>query len=129
MARIYGVAMFPGSGAGIICNSFNEDESVERAQARNELGQVIDDWAYSKTRSFSATGLIDDVTKLPTVGETFTLNGTEYLLDSISKPKTNTGAAEVTFSGSVADNAFLHPYSEVDHITAPDSDSPTETVS
>lgn len=119
MARIYGVAMFPGSGAGIICNSFNEDENAEKAQARNENGQVIDEWTYSVGRSFSATGLIDDVSKLPKVGELFTLDGKGYLLDSISKPKTNTGAAEVTFSGSAADDATLHPYSEVTELKTP----------
>ena len=119
MARIYGVAMFPSNGAGIICNSFNEDESAEKAQARNEKGQVIDEWSYSTSRSFSASGLIDDVSKLPKVGEVFTLNGKKYLLDSISKPKTNTGAAEVSFSGSAADDAELHPYSEVKSLEYP----------
>lgn len=123
MARIFGVAMFPAAGAGIICNSFNEDESGEKAQARNELGQVCDEWIYSTGRSFSATGLIDDVGKLPKIGEKFTLNGKEYLLDNISKPKTNTGAAEVTFSGSAADEAELHPYSEVLTLTGPQSTS------
>lgn len=119
MPRIFGVAMFPASGAGIICNSFNEDESAEKAQARNEAGQVIDEWSYSKSRNFSASGLLDDATKLPKVGEIFTLNKQTYLLDSISKPCTNTGAAEVTFSGSAADEAILHPYSEVLTLAAP----------
>lgn len=113
MARIFGVAMFPSSGAGIICTNFNEDENAEKVQARDETGQVIDEWAYSVGRNFSSTGLLDDAAKLPKVGEIFTLFGKEYLLDSISKPKTNTGAAEVTFSGSAADDAILHPYSEV----------------
>ena len=120
MARIFGVAMFPGTGAGIICNSFNEDESGEKAQARNEKGQVCDEWVYSVGRSFSATGLIDNVSKLPKIGDKFTLNSKEYLLDSISKPKTNTGAAEVTFSGSAADEAELHTYSEVLALTGPE---------
>ena len=119
MARIFGVAMFPGSGAGIICNSFNEDESGEKAQARNENGQVCDEWIYSVGRSFSATGLIDDVSKLPKVGDTFVLDGKNYLLDSISKPKTHTGAAEVTFSGSAADSANLHTYDSVKSLTGP----------
>lgn len=119
MARIYGVAMFPSSGAGIICNSFNEDESAEKVQARDEKGRVIDEWAYSKGRSFSASGLLDDAGKLPQVGEIFELNGKQYLLDNISKPKTNTGAAEVSFSGSAADDATLHPYSEVENLEYP----------
>lgn len=119
MARIYGVGTFPSTGAGFICNNFNEEETAEKAQARNENGQVIDEWTYSVGRSFSATGLIDDVDKLPKAGETFTLNGKTYLIDSISKPRTNTGAAEITFSGSAADDATLHPYDTVKGLNSP----------
>lgn len=127
MPRIFGVAVFPASGAGIICNSFNEDESAEKAQARDEKGRVIDEWSYSKGRSFNASGLLDDASKLPKVGEIFTLRGKQYLLDSISKPRTNTGAAEVNFSGSAADEAVLHPYSEVDSYPLPEEGYPEAT--
>lgn len=128
MARIYGVATFPGSGVGIICNSYNEDESIEKAQARNETGRVIDEWAYSKTCSFSATGLIDDVSKLPQAGDTFVLNGKTYLLDSISKPRTNTGAAEVSFSGSLADSAELHTYTSTGSLEKPEQPENSEDI-
>lgn len=113
MPRIFGVADFPASGAGIICNNYEENENVDVAQARNETGKVCDEWAYSKTNGFTGSGLLDDASKLPKVGEIFTLKGKRYILTSISTPRTNTGAAEVSFSGSFADDSTLHPYSEM----------------
>lgn len=122
MARKYGVASFE-NGHGMIVNSFQPEQSVEKAEARDESGRVIDTWAYSRAKNFTASGVYDDASELPVAGGVMTFEGEDYLVDSVSKPETNTGAVEVTIQCSRADNAVIHSYDETHSSSSSSSSS------
>lgn len=111
MARVYGVASF-SNGHGMIVNSFQKQTSTETAQARDESGRVIDEWAYSNTDEFTASGVYDDASNPPQGGDKFTFEGVDYLVKQVSKTENNTGAAELSIQCSRSDNAIIHPYGE-----------------
>ena len=111
MARVYGIASF-ANGHGMIVNSFQPEESVEVAEARDESGKVIDSWAYSRVKNFTASGVYDDGSEVPRAGTIMVLNGENYLVTNVGKPENNVGATELSIQCSHADNATIHPYGE-----------------
>lgn len=127
MARKYGIASF-ANGHGMIVNSFQPEESVEKAEARDESGRVIDTWAYSRAKNFNVSGVYDDASELPKAGDVLTFDGEDYLVDNVSKPETNTGAVEVTIQCSRADNATIHSYDET-HSSSSSSSSSSDSSS
>lgn len=117
MARAYAIiSLVRGSQHGMIVNGFTPNESAEKTDARNEVGQVTDIWAYSISRKCSFSGVYDDATDLPHAGDKIKLTvwgvSRDWLVDDVSSPETNTGAVQVTFNVSQADDAEIHDYAE-----------------
>lgn len=112
--RKYGIITnVQGLQSGICVNSLSYSESAEIAEARNEKGQITDYFAFSNAKTVSITGVMDTAKgELATAGSKLTLNGKDWIIDSVSKNETNTGAVEVTISAKTADNAIITIISE-----------------
>lgn len=112
---IYGatVSITGQTAAGIVVNSFEKSESVEKATARNEQGKVTDTKAYSKTTSISIRGKLDvSLATFPvTAGNTIVISGSTYMIDSVTATENNTDFADVAITASKQDSTTLTVYS------------------
>lgn len=95
--------------AGICVNSIDQSENVETAQARNESGAITDIAGYSNSKQITLTGVLDTAKgSLAAAGNTLTLDGKTWLIDSVSKRSSNTSFCEVTITARTADNAEIY---------------------
>ena len=75
-----------GITGGIMINSLDFSENVETAEARNELGQVVDIAGYSNSKTVSIQGVMDTSKgDVATAGSVLTLDGKQWLIDSVSR--------------------------------------------
>lgn len=115
MARQFGVIAVGGTAAitGIMANSVEFSDSIEKAIARNEQGKVTDTKAYSKVVSISVRGKLDtpraelDVS----AGQTIVISGGTYMIDSVTVSETNTEFADVSLTASKNDSSTFTAYS------------------
>lgn len=97
-----------GLQAGITVNGLDFNDSAEIAQARNEKGQIIDLAAYSNAKSVSVSGVLDSAKgTLATAGSKLTLQGKDWIIESVQKQESNTSFITVTLSCRTADNAII----------------------
>lgn len=107
--RFFGiVSNVEGLQGGITVNGLDFNDSAEIAQARNEKGQIIDLAAYSNAKSVSVSGVMDSAKgTLATAGSKLTLNGKDWIIQSVQKQESNTAFVTVTLSCRTADNAII----------------------
>jgi hypothetical protein len=111
-ARKFGVTSnVEGLAAGLIANSLSFSKNVETAEARNEKGEIIDIAAYSKSEEVSVDGVFVGEGIEP--GTVVTIGSKQYLVSSSTKNESNTAFQEGSITARAADNATLHPISEI----------------
>lgn len=104
-----------GITAGIMINSLDFSETVQTAEARDELGRITDIASYSNSKTVSIQGLMDTAKgSVATAGSIITLDGKQWLIDNVSKRESNTGFVELTISARTADNAQIYVPSSSD---------------
>lgn len=101
-----------GVTQGIMINSLDFNTSVETAQARNEHGQITDLAGYSNSKTVSIQGLMDTAKgNVAEAGSVLTLDGKQWLIDSVARRESNTGFVELTISARTADEAQIYQVS------------------
>lgn len=115
MARQFGVISISGTTAitGIVANSVEFSDNVEKAMARNEAGKVTDTQAYSKGTTISVRGKLDTprASLAVSAGQTIVISGGTYMIDSVTVSETNTEFADVALTASKNDNTTFTVYS------------------
>lgn len=114
MARRFGIITnVAGLQCGITVNSVGRGDSVEVAEARDEKGRVTDLKAFSRGDTVSIQGVVDDEKgDIVKSGSKLTLEGKEYLVESVDKPEQHTAFYEATIIARTADDAVIHVYEE-----------------
>jgi len=102
------VTSLEGLTGGICVNSLSFSESAEIAEARDEKGKITDYAAYSNAKTVNITGVMDTAKgTLVTAGSKITLDGKDWIVDSVSKNESNSAFVEVSVSAKTADNAII----------------------
>ena len=114
MARQFGIITTTSGIASIVVTSFSTSHSAEIAEARDEEGKVTDLKAYSRGVSVSVRGYLDASEVSIDAGDVLSLNGKDYLVESVNVSETNTNFVEVDFTARTADNALIDPYTKKD---------------
>lgn len=97
-----------GVTGGLVINSLSFSETSEIAECRGEKGEVLDLAAYSKAKTVNITGYLDSSKgALATAGSKITLQGKDWIIDSVSKNESNSTFVEVTISARTADSAII----------------------
>ena len=98
-----------GMSAGIMVNSLDFSQNVQSAQARNEYGQIVDIAGFSKSKTVNVSGYLDTAKgSVATAGSILTLQGKDWLIQSVSRTESNTDFVQVTISARTADNAEIY---------------------
>ena len=110
MSRQFGVltSISGTTVSGCVLNSINTGTSAQKAEARDETGQVTDTWYYSKTKTISARGVLDASTLGVEAGQSIVIRGSTYGINSTSVDETNTAAATFSIDASLDDSATIH---------------------
>lgn len=110
--RVFGVTSdVTGLATGLIANSLTFNKSVESAEARNEKGEIIDIAAYSKQETVDVNGVFVGTGVEP--GTVVTIGSKQYLVTNSTKTESNTAFQEGSIQARAADNATLHPITEI----------------
>ena len=103
------ITSLTGLTAGICVNSLDTNETVETAEARNEIGAITDLAGYSQRREITVTGVLDTAKgELITAGSILTLGGKSYLVNSVQRRESNQAFVEVTLGCTGADQAEIY---------------------
>lgn len=93
---------------GILINSLSFDDSAETAEARDDKGRVVDLAAYSRQQSVTIQGLMDTAKgTLATAGSKLTLDGKDWIIESVSKQESNQDFVRLTVTAKSSDNAII----------------------
>lgn len=118
------ITSITGLQAGIMVNSLDFNEQVETAEARNEKGAITDIAGYSNSKTVSIQGVMDTAKgSVATAGSVLTLDGKQWLIDSVARRESNTGFVELTISARTADNAEIYIVDASSSAPAPASGS------
>ena len=110
--RQFGIITNTSGGVAslIIPNGVQSQNSVETAEARDEHGKVINMAAYSKSRTVTFRGLLNDTEYSFDAGSTITVGSSTYLVESRDINEQNTAFVEVTITAKLSDDATITAY-------------------
>lgn len=94
----------------IIIQSINKKTSAEIAEARNEEGKVIALQAYSQGKSVDIRALLNADEIQTEAGQSLSIDGANYIIESTDQAENNTGWIEVSLSARTADEAKINTY-------------------
>ena len=103
-----------GITGGILVNGYDEDQTVQSATAKDEKGRTVDIAAYSLEKSATISGVMDTAKgDLATAGSILTIDGKEWLIQSVKRTQSNQDFVQLSLTIKTADNAIITPvYSE-----------------
>ena len=122
--RIFGIVTQGDNTAGIVVNSYSFNESCQIAEARSETGAVIDLAGYSRGTTVTVSGVIDTAKgNLVKAGSVLTLDGKEYIIESVQKEQSNTAFQTATITARTADQAIITVVNESSSSSSSSSES------
>ncbi len=107
MPLTFGVTSTGGYG---VLQSVNKTSTAEIAEARDQVGKVTNQKAYSKTNEATAEGVFDGDT-LADAGAELTVGDVIGLITNVSKSESNTDFQRVSVTVQKKDAATLSAYS------------------
>ena len=102
MAISFGVVTGATCAYGTVTGSDIKD-SAEIAQARNALGAITNEQAYSRTVKASISGVLTG--SAPSSGTAATIAGKAGLLENVETSETNTGYQQFSATNTKGDSA------------------------
>lgn len=110
--RRFGIITNTSGGVAslIVPNGIQSQNSVETAMARNSEGKVTDIHAYSKTRSVTFRGLLNNTEFDFDAGSTITIDSDTFIVKSRDINEQNTDFVEVTITAETVDSATITAY-------------------
>ena len=110
--RQFGIITNTSGGVAslIVPNGIQSQNSVETAEARDSAGKVTDIVAYSKSRTVTFRGLLNDTEYSFDAGSTITVGSETYLVESRDINEQNTAFVEVTITAKLSDAATIIAY-------------------
>ena len=111
MARSFGVTSTATGVAASLLQTVETTSTVEMAEARNNVGKVSDQKAYSKTDEVRVDFLVDDASTVPAAGTSATAGGLTGLVSNVSKSETGTNYATGSYTLQKKDAATQVAYS------------------
>lgn len=97
------------TGTWGVFNSVSNKSNVEIAQADGELGQAIEERAYSQNKEVQIDGLVKASGTIPDSGEILTLGTDTYLVKSSDLNQKNKENQTFSVNGSHRDSSNLIP--------------------
>lgn len=98
-ARLFGIQTnISGAFTGFIAQSVNKNDTVQVANATNEVGTVIDAAAYQRQKEFTIEALQTADSQTAEAGSVITLDGESALVSQISTAESNTDFAKATLT-------------------------------
>ena len=110
--RQFGIITNTSGGVAslIVPNGIQSQNSVETAKARDSAGKVTDIVAYSKSKTVTFRGLLNNTEYDFDAGSTITVGSETYLVESRDINETNTNFVEVTITAKLSDSATITAY-------------------
>jgi hypothetical protein len=112
MARSFGVLTSGKAGfTASLLQSVRENTTAEIAEARDSIGKVTDQKAYSIEATGELEAILDSSDTLPGAGTSVTVGAVTGLITSVGSEETNTGYKSCNVAVSKKDAATQVAYS------------------
>ena len=100
MAITFGTIAYKDKVTGVYISSIKKDQTGSSVDAMNEAGEVVQIDRYGKKLTIQVDGTgKDDISTLK-IGAKLTIDGTEYIIDTVSTTQTNTGHYTLSLTAS-----------------------------
>lgn len=113
MARQFGIITTVSGITSLVVTSFTEKQNAQIAEARDSAGKITDLKAYSLGSTVTVKGFLDAESSSVRAGDTLTLDGKNYIIESVSRNESNTAYVEVDITARSADSAVTEAYAAV----------------
>ena len=99
MAITFGTIAYKDKVTGVYISSIKKDQTGSSVDAMNEAGEVVQIDRYGKKLTIQVDGTVKDISTLK-IGAKLTIDGTEYIIDTVSTTQTNTGHYTLSLTAS-----------------------------
>ena len=102
----FGTAEYKNLSAGLYITSVKKDENSQKAQVMNEEGTVVQIDRYGKEKTIQIEATVKGDISALVVGATLTVDNVDYIIDTVSTTKTNTGHHTASITASAPGGAM-----------------------
>ena len=100
MAITFGTIAYKDKVTGVYISSIKKDKTGSSVDAMNEAGEVVQIDRYGKKLTIQVDGTVKDDISTLKIGAKLTIDGTEYIIDTVSTTQTNTGHYTLSLTAS-----------------------------
>ena len=102
----FGTASYKGAVSGLIITSIKTGDNAQAAEAMDEDGTIIQIDMYGKKKTLQIEGTVSGGSLGLAAGGTLTINGTNYMIESVEVTQTNTGHQTASITASAPGEAI-----------------------
>ena len=100
MAITFGTIAYKDKVTGVYISSIKKDQTGSSVDTMNEAGEVVQIDRYGKKLTIQVDGTVKDDISTLKIGAKLTIDGTEYIIDTVSTTQTNTGHYTLSLTAS-----------------------------